>query len=491
MNYQELYDSINKGVPNYVMVPLNTDTIIRECASDRPKLIEEIHNIKRKFEQDIIEIMGFDKYRGFFFKDLRILTSYKTAESTLHISPITYLQKLKMILGVDNPSVDFNDLNLKQDLLNRLEVLHQIQDENTLQKEFPIIYKDYFTSKKTYQQLINLNGNPTYSNYMNYEWQMYNSFGFDDRFDYFLARQYHMYRNFIVRRQFVEGLCNKNPLDFNGFTGLDKERFEFYVAYKYLDVAKHTEDEDIIQKCVYYLMTYFRESTNYHLSIKGDRGENVTYRKLLSDFKKILGTHKNLKPIDEDRSKFTGYHIKHVMNHLNKYYGNMVNWYIVPSSPLFNTPEGKEMVLGGSRNVLSADEKERRIMKRMALYNQKVNFYENSGYVLKVFGWNEFNGYVCYMYPNGKIIMDKLFEDYIRCIPAKEQAIYCIEAKDFERLSQKSKQELMHSDEAIRRYHAGDWEGKNQDIIDSSGDPESIQYVRRLEKVFKQQKSNS
>ena len=491
MNRDEMFATINKGVPNYVKVELDTGIMIRECASDRAKLITEIQEIKSSFEQEMIKTMGFDKYRGYFFRDLRILTSYKTAESTLHISPLSFLTRLKNILGVDNDSLDFNDLELKNQLLERLEVLRKMKTPSELQNEFPLIYKDYLTSRITYDQMKKIGANPAYSNHMNYQWHMYNSFGFDTRLSSFIEKQYEMYRSFIVRRQFVEGYCNRTPLDLSKFTGLDKEKFEFYVAHRYLETAKEAKDFQTIQNCVYYLMTYFRESKNYDISIKIYNGKKITYRKLLNDFKKLLGNFKGLKPIDEDRSKFEGYHIKHVINHLNKYYGNMVNWYIIPDSPIFSTSLGQTTVIGRERNALSKEEKDRRIMKRMGLYNQKVDLYENSGYVLKIFGWNEFNGYICYIYPNGKIIMDKLFEDYIRCTPAREEAIYSIDALDFDEMSKKNKQQLMKSEKARRMYHAGDWEGRVKSIIEEAGTEESKEAVRKLELRFKTKKSNS
>ncbi len=488
MDGLELYDIINKGVPNYVKVELDANVMIRECASDRPTLITEIQRIKSEYEKRIIGIMGFDKYRSAFFKDFRILTSYKNALSTLHISPVSYVERLKKILGVTNPSTNLSDYGLKMDLYARYDLLKGINDPVSLSKEFPEIYKDYVNARMYYEQLKELNANPAYSGRMNHQWQMYNAFGFDTRFKNFMARQLQMYHNFIARMDRVERECDNSPLDLSQFSGLDKEKFGFYVAYRYLETAQaaqQVQDFKTVQNCVYYLMTYFRESTNYDISITGPRGKKLTYRRLLSEFKRILGSSKDLKPIDEDRTRFKDYHIKHVINHLNKYYGNMVNWYIVPNGKKLPLQVEQEMILGKQRNALSPEEKQKQITKRMALYNQKVEFYENSGYVLKIFGWNEFNGYICYIYPNGKIVMDKLFEDYIKCTPAREEAIYAIDAVDFDSMSKKTKQQLINSPKARRIYHAGDWEGRTKSIIEAPSTPEGEEAVRKLELRFK------
>ena len=87
--------------------------------------------------------------------------------------------------------------------------------------------------------------------------------------------------------------------------------------------------------------------------------------------------------------------------------------------------------------------------------------------------------------------MDKLFEDYIRCTPAREEAIYSIDALDFDEMSKKNKQQLMKSEKARRMYHAGDWEGRVKSIIEETGTEESKEAVRKLELRFKIKKSNS
>ena len=480
MTTEEIYQVINKGIPNYVMVDLNTDTLIRECSSDTVSLINSINAIKRQYEHDVIDIMGYSKYRYTFFRDFRILTSYKNAETSLHVSPNLFLMRLKEILGVSNPSLDYNDLDLKNQLLQRLDVLNGIDTPEMLEKEFPLIYEDFTRSFDIRQKLERLKNSPSARKFMDYQWKMYDSYGMSMDFRIFMKRQREMYRKFITKRQFVEGTCHRKQVDLSLLQGLDKEKFNFYVAYKYMEKAKSVEELSDKQECVYYLMAYFRGERNSKLSIIGDNGEKVTYRKLLNDFKKLLSTYRSLKPIDEDRSKFKGYHVKHVINHINKYYGNSVNWIIVPDSfdpaSFFGSME-----LSPERNVLSLEEKDERARKRMELYNQKIQFYENSGYVLKIFGWNEFNGYVCYVYPNGKIIMDKLFEDYIRCIPAHDEAIYAIDASEFETLSKYSKKELQESGKAKRFYHAGAWQSRVENVTSTMALPDNLEAVKKLE----------
>ena len=120
-------------------------------------------------------------------------------------------------------------------------------------------------------------------------------------------------------------------IPFENFKGLDKEKFELYLADKYLSLAFSAPNMDYRQKCLYYVTTYIREVKISDVSITNDDGEEVTFRKLVNKYKKLLKEFEALRPIDESRAKFTDYHMKHVLNHVIKYYGSTVNWTIVPN----------------------------------------------------------------------------------------------------------------------------------------------------------------
>ncbi len=486
MNSTEMFQAINKGVPNYIPIEISIKTLIEQCAEDAEQLRDEFTLVSQLYKDAIIRTNDFTKAKEEFLVSLRTKTNYKTAQTDLYISPTNYLQRLKQILNVSNPSIDFNDLQLRQELLDRVAVLRKITTIEELQKEFPEIYNDYILALDAYPRIKRFedknrgNQDPHIQSTLERQKRSYRIYGLDTRFKVFIEKQSLMYRNMVVRRQFVEGYTDNHQIDLTMFTGLNKEKFELYLADKYLTTAQRSEDDKVKQECVYYLSTYIRETKFSPLAIKNDNGEEITFRKILYRFKKLLKQNPILKPIDEPRSHFEGYHWKHVENHVKKYFLSGVNWQIVPPG------EGTELddrvidSLNREYNHLSLEEKEKRIKARYAEYERKMKFFESSGYRYRIYGINEFNGYIAFIYPNGEVIMEKFFNDYANCIPTINEAIYNVKAADFETLSKLKKPALIKDNRCRRIIHRGDWEQKGQAIIDRPSSPETEEEVKQL-----------
>lgn len=486
MNSTEMFQAINKGVPSYIPIEISIKTLIEQCAEDATQLSDEFTLVSQLYKEAIINTNDFTKNNEDFLVSLRTRTSYKTAETSLFISPINYLQRLKQILNTSNPSVDFNDLALKQEMLDRIEVLKRITTIEGLQQEFPEIHKDYLFSLDAYPRIKRFEekhrgtNNPSIKATLTRQKRLYKTYALDTRFNVFIEKQSLMYRNMVVRRQFIEGYANDHKIDLTMFTGLNKEKFELYLADKYLTIAQQAEDDKTKQECVYYLSTYIRETKFSPIAIKNDNGEEITFRKILYRFKKLLRQNPILKPIDEDRSHFEGYHWKHVENHVKKYFLSGVNWQIVP--PGEETELNTRVVesLNRTYNHLSLEEKEKRIRERYAEYERKMKFFENSGYSYRIYGINEFNGYIAFIYPNGEVIMEKFFNDYANCIPTINEAIYNVKVADFETLSKLKKPALIKDKRCRRIIHRGEWETKGQEIIDRPFTPETQEEVKQL-----------
>ena len=77
---------------------------------------------------------------------------------------------------------------------------------------------------------------------------------------------------------------NDHKIDLTMFTGLDKEKFELYLADKYISIAQQAQDDKTKQECIYYLSTYIRETKFTPIAIKNDNGEEITFRKILTIF---------------------------------------------------------------------------------------------------------------------------------------------------------------------------------------------------------------
>ena len=486
MNSTEMFNSINKGVPNYIPIEINVKTLIEQCASDMEQLRKEFTLISILYKDAIIKTSNFTKANEDFLVSLRTRTSTKTARTDLFISPINYLQRLKQILNNSNPSTNFNDLNLRRELLDKVEELSKIKTPEELQLKFPEIYQDYLLAQDAYIKIQRFaqkhqgDNNPNARTTIERQKNLYRIYALDTRFNYFIEKQTTMYHNLVNRRQFIERYTNDYIIDLSMFTGLDKEKFELYLADKYLTIAQTSKDDKIKQECVYFLATYIRETKLNNITIKNDIGEEITFKKVVTRFKKLLKTNSILKPIDEDRSHFEGYNWKHVENHVKKYFLTGVNWQIVPPGEEDELSKKVIKTLNRSYNYLSLEEKEKRVKERYAEYERKMKFFENSGYAYRIYGINEFNGYIAFIYPNGEVIMEKFFNDYLNCTPTINEAIYNVKAADFEALSKLKKSVLIKDKRCHRIIHKGDWESRGRKIIERPSTKETEEEVKEL-----------
>ena len=80
MTVDEMYKALNKGLPVYLIVELDVDTLVNSCASDRAALINSIRKIKKNYQDAIVNLAGYSKAQHYFFKKLMVLTNTKNAE---------------------------------------------------------------------------------------------------------------------------------------------------------------------------------------------------------------------------------------------------------------------------------------------------------------------------------------------------------------------------------------------------------------------------
>ncbi len=140
---KEMYQAINKGVPNNIKLELSTDTLIKSCSSDQAKTLTSMRKLRGDYESVISMITGYNKSNHEFFNNLRLITNYKNSETSIYVSPVCFIERLKEILGITNPSNDLDDPELIEDFNKKLEILDNIEDLDELMITFPIIFKDY------------------------------------------------------------------------------------------------------------------------------------------------------------------------------------------------------------------------------------------------------------------------------------------------------------------------------------------------------------
>ena len=74
MTVDEMYKALNKGLPVYLIVELDVDTLVNSCASDRAALINSIRKIKKNYQDAIVNLAGYSKAQHYFFKKLMAMS---------------------------------------------------------------------------------------------------------------------------------------------------------------------------------------------------------------------------------------------------------------------------------------------------------------------------------------------------------------------------------------------------------------------------------
>lgn len=137
----------------------------------------------------------------------------------------------------------------------------------------------------------------------------------------------------------------------------------------------------------------------------------------------------------------------------------------------------------------------RKIARRIALSSEEIerlksigeernDFYDNTNYSAKANGLEKNLGYTAYIYPNGKVILDKEYDEK-RTSTAIGNAIYVLTAINFEALSKLDKTNLRKHPDVQRIVHSANWQERVQRIIDIEPTEESLEDTKKLIKRLK------
>ena len=490
MNNDEMFTAINKGIPNQIKLELSFNDLINYCYIDKKELLASLLNIIKEYERTITKICGYNKSHHEFFDNLRLITNYKNSNTGIYVSPICFIKKIKEILGVHNSVTDINDEELVKDLNERLHVLNSIHDIDELKDEFPLIFEDYKYSLNLMDNIREEEkNNSDKADFMRIEYQKN---GLDTRFNVFLSNQKLMYKSFIDHAKDIIEYADTNPISFDKFTGLDKDKFELFIAYKYLEYAKEEENK---QAAIYYLTTYLNELGGRNSSmIYKDKEISSVY--ILKELRKILKNNKTLKAVNEPRNVFNSYHVKHVKNHLNKYLNSLDNWCVLrltPNEILQNQQSRIEKLADyhmNESNTKSNNIKFLKVQKYITMFIRKLNFYENSNYELRLFGIGPFESHVAYLYPNGMVVVDKFYDESLDVNPTYNEAIYVMDINTFLNMISMDKPNLRGNENVKRIFHSGHWEDRLQEEINNPTINIDSQDIKKLTKIYGLNKNN-
>ena len=157
------------------------------------------------------------------------------------------------------------------------------------------------------------------------------------------------------------------------------------------------------------------------------------------------------------------------------------NWIFLENG--LDEERGAKAIYNGIKNIKDKVKREKTKEELRKLYFDKKSLFDGTLNYRTVEGKNTFAGYIAFIYPNGKVILEKFFnkrKDGTEII-ATEQAIYVMNIEDFYILTNLSKTEIIR-DKLCKRYiHNGNWKQKVLDEINSVGSAPNKEYNKLVE----------
>ena len=492
MNKEEMYTAINKGIPNMIKLELPVEDLVNYCSENSTEMLTSINNIRNEYEKAITRISGYNKSNHEFFNSLRLITNYKNSNTGIYVSPICFIKRLKKILGVTNEVLDLDNQDILNEFRVRLNTLDSINDIDDLKEQFPNIFEDYkyglYLMDEIHEQerIDSFKSDITRANYQKY--------GLDTRFKVFLSNQKMMYHSLVMHAKDIFDYANTNPIELDNFNGLDKDKFELFVAYRYLKYVNDSEENYNKQSAIYYITTYLNELGGRNISIKY-KDKEITSISLLKEFRKVLKDNRILKPINEPRSVYNLYHIKHVKNHINKYINGLENWCVlrISSNEILQNQQARlEKIADYNMSHSDTEKRDKKhliLEKYLGMLIRKLNFYENSNYELRLFGIGPFESHVAYFYSNGMVVVDKLYDEALDINPTFNEAIYIMDTNTFLKMISMDKPNLREKANVKRMFHSGYWEERLQREINMPSIKLNNSDILKLEnKYYQKQK---
>lgn len=488
-------------------VPVDTPVLIRyndllAITDDKEKLKSIVNKQYRRIFSAINKI-NLPMVNLSFYKTFEIYTDPQTLERRLVFSPVSLTTSLlvnlnyRNMLGSLEPELVSVGLN-SSEILERMKKLRKVKTEKELELEFPFLYRySYLPGREHYINSdfgfaatfidVICKDEAVQKRYLDDLKRRYRQNGiFVDVDNEIKKARLYRIENFgnaaantigflLSDKTYEENrkLLLDNPIDLSEVGNFDSDKLELYFTYCFLQFAKLVESGDK-QRYLYFVSNYFMEnkdkiSNDLRVAVgsQGEDGKNKTVSslELYKEYKKLLVENPNLRVIDFSQVDFSNMNLSEVEGFMQLYLGDLgANWEIISSDVV-----DKEFISHAKGDATSGkkeDALERR-ERLVELFLEKKEFYDSCDPFFRIKGKNTFDGYIGYMFKNGKIILDKFYDDADSGKVANGHAIYVMNIDEFYELSQLSKSELIRNKLCTRYIHRGDWQERvRREIMD-------------------------
>lgn len=285
---------------------------------------------------------------------------------------------------------------------------------------------------------------------------------------------------YVVRHmdQILQEL-SKTIFDFSFLNEQDQNKLELYIAYMYMNAAKKSNLEDK-QKCLYYISNYFFEhhdlldsdlsihigqNCSEYINVENKDGFKVTPKSLYLEYRQMLIDNPELRVIDSTSFDFSNMTLEDVNLYMKKYLQDLsATWDFLPPDESNDVLTLQNITTKTKTNPIDEEELKRRIVD---MFMDKKEFYGSTNPMFRVKGKDTFDGYIGYIYPNGKVVLDKFYENASRGELAYGNAVYIMNLDDFYELTKLSKTTIIRDKMCKRFVHSGDWKERVRKEITS------------------------
>lgn len=470
--YTDKSDVLNKGVPIGLsrVISLPGYTICEYAINEaevRNQIISYVNKAKNFVERKILK-----KSLGLINISIDLIVKFEQNIKS-NVLVLDSLLLAKQIFSHLN--IDYQDEMDQSIISSKCNELSYIVSERKLERKFPKLYEIYLGEKKLYDRLneilLKFNGNV---NLMKQYLSSNGSFNYD--IDSYIDNSVKIYnvkkfcqiyseiiKNFLVNYDKVKKFLDNNYLDIftnNSFRG---DELEADIAMRYINKINAINDAKVKQKYLYYLNNYFNTNKNWidsDIVFKID-GKRIMFNELYYAYIDILVANPELRVINYERDEFDNFTASEIEEYMDLELSDAkANWKLLEKG--LSEERASQAIYNGIKNISEKDKREKTQEELKRLYiSKKVLFDKTSNYRV-VEGLNTFDGYIAYVYQNGKVILERFFERKKdgREVIATDQAIYVMNIGEFYAISKLSKSEIIR-DKLCKRYiHRGNWKDK-------------------------------
>lgn len=286
-------------------------------------------------------------------------------------------------------------------------------------------------------------------------------------------------------------MIKTTPIYFTKSCNIDENKLALLTAFCCLTYAK-TDLEDK-QKYLYYVASYVKD---YKDKQKGEtlrvinvlkknmtQRETISYEYISREFSDLLIDNPELNFIDFSRDYFSGMTTEEIDLYMKDYLNDVrLNWDFLPPDDETVSKETFKLIQEEGKKHKEIDEEAFK-QKLIDLFMEKKSFFDSSNPFCILKGKGAFSGYVGYCYSNGKIILDKYYENDKKKKLAFGEAIYVMDLFNFYALSRMSKKQLISGNMCKRYYHRGDWKERVKQEISQGIAMQKSELNKRVTKL--------